>query len=223
MKKIILIISSFFYSITFADISESTKIFKCMQSLQPAMQKSSYQIPNRSVVTMFKESFNGQFARMGESAADQGVISSGALIVDRNSIRVCPFDWSYAEPVVFQIEDEAGKFTLQYSHPQTEAPGKLNYFVEKSRWAFVSDQTRGKVCKKVSEADKSRAEPLLKKLILSALKKDISLQGGENYKTPEFCSNIVGITSKDISDLTQISRQPAVIEKATESPEQINQ
>ncbi len=208
---------------SFADDRESSYIYKCMQALQPVMQENVYEIPGRTtIVAMFNESLNGMYASKNETKANDGVISSGALLIEKKSLHVCPLDWSpyNPEPIVFKIKDSAGKLKLRFQYGKKNSSGQMESFEQSSRYAFVSDQASGKVCKPVDETEKTRGQNLLKKIILSAIQKDIAAKGVKDYQAPVYCSNILGITSGDIADLTQPKRAPAV-EPQKKSAEEI--
>jgi hypothetical protein len=216
MKKILFLITSVLSSMSLADDRESSYIYKCMQALRPVTKKNVYEIPERTtIVAMFKENFNGMYAREDESSANEGVISSGALLIEKKSLTVCPLDWSpyNSEPIVFKIKDTAGSLKLRFEYGKKNAANQPDAFSQESRLTLVSAKARGLTCSPVSEAEKPRAQALLKKMILSALREDIATKGFKNYKVPIYCQGIVGITSKDITNFSSPTRAPAVVPK----------
>lgn len=217
MKKILLImVISLLSSMSSAQERDNSYVYKCMQALQHVMQENVYEIPGRTtMVAMFNENFNGMYAREEESKADEGVISSGALLIERKGLHVCRLDWSYInpKPVVFKIKDSAGKLKLRFEFGKKNLSGEIEAFEQASYFTSVSQEANGKSCNPVSDVEKQRARDLLKKIILAGLRKHIAAQvakGAMDIQTPVYCSNIVGITSENIENLKP-TRAPAVL------------
>lgn len=184
MKKIIFIIVHLVCVVGFCQ-AQNGDVMKCLRNLTEHTKGQGFEIPNRSTfLYMFKEGFG-----VGKYSEET---RTGALVVERNSIRVCDFFWSLSEPTSFVLKDGAGKIRYNYEH------GKETPFREISYWKGFSAEKPA--CNVVS--DDLNAKMMIKKIILAAVKKDMETHHGGKYKLPDGCQQ-AGVGEKEMFALNK--------------------
>ncbi len=191
MKKIIFIVFNLVGAVGVCN-SQNGDVMKCLQTLGQHTEDYGLEVPNRATfLYMFKEGFG-----LGKYSED---IRTGALLIERNSVRVCKFFWGLNEPTSFVVKDGAGKIRYNYEH------GKKTPFREIGYWKGLNAEKPA--CNVVS--DTTDAKSMVKKIVLAAVKKDMQAKGDQPYTLPEGCRN-AGITERELTALNSQLRGSTV-------------
>lgn len=184
MKKYAFFAQLLFGLNALAQNTSSEDEFRCLRELSAHMNPKHYYEPaNRGTILYFlREGYDvGMFDRSH---------NPGMLIIEKNSIQICPMDFAHDGNARFRVSDGAGTLKMAYN------PNASPNFRDLGFWS--SAPTRP--CENALEGPQTATTAILQKIIKQALRGYLT-QNGSASALPANCSRAAGLTDYDIQQL----------------------